>query len=121
MAAPTLIQVLDDLLNGRGVAAPRLSGGLMFQFKQAENITEQNRLFCYRIGKGPSEIEIETVKRTLTRLLSFGTQIRTRKREPYTGEDGLERNGTVLIWKTAVPQQSSLLENGKPGAYTEAA
>lgn len=111
MAAPTLVKVLGDLLNNRGVAAPRLSGGLIFQFKEADNTTEENRLACYRIGKAPSENEIETVERYLQKLLPFGTRITRQGRQlVYVGSDGLERTGTVLRWKTAVPRPDSFLD-----------
>ena len=121
MAAPRLVSVLSDLIHGRGDAAPRLSGGLILQFKEAETVVDDNRLACYRIGKGPDENEVATVEKYLTKLLPLGTEIfRRRTSFPYLGSDGLERNGMVLVWKTAVPQQAELLDTAppaRPGAF----
>ena len=119
MAAPRLIDILHNLLHGRGPAAPRLSGGMMMQYRAADEADPGARLLCYRVGAFPSETEITTVRRHLEKLLPQGTVISQRVAPAYTGSDGLPRRGSILSWEgAAVARQASLL--GSPagaGAY----
>ena len=104
-----LIDILHNLLHDRGPAAPRLSGGMMMQYRAADE-AQGARLLCYRVGAFPSETEIATVRRHLEKLLPEGTVISQRFAPAYTGGDGLIRRGSILSWEmAAVPQQTSLL------------
>ncbi|NJN53680.1 MAG: hypothetical protein HC804_02340 [Anaerolineae bacterium] len=65
---PKLTTILSDLINGR-LSTGTLSGGLMLQFKAADDDNPENRLAAIRVGVSVGTVELGTLRRDLEAIL----------------------------------------------------
>jgi hypothetical protein len=117
----TLLDILNDLLQGRGPLTRELGRGLLLQFKNADAEWDESRLFCYRIEKAPSANEIKTVTNHIRRLVPQGTEIHIDPRDKqYPATDGKLRIGRVIRWSSSSFQPTLIDTPLFKSNYTEA-